>query len=242
MLTLSRSHHCWCFSLSLTYYGSFAQPLFISPPPWHHTILQARGVGTHTELSRQVAVQAAGCAWRGQAGWLAGRSWLVPPHWMRHLGSVSTGGGTDGQGTQGVVEGVKEKSRLWHLIQQMDCVKRELESSSRVKALKIITPLTHNSEGAPSPVMACYFTLLWTKSQTGTFNVQRKNTFFHLFCIGLWSPFHLWRPSLTSALHTFFFKYVLSFLLLSANTSTVNAREVLLRSGIFFAVNQSHNY
>lgn len=93
---LSRSHHCWCFSLFLTYYGSFAQPLFISPPSWHHTILQAGGVGTHTELSRQVAVEAAGCAWRGQAGWLAGRSWLmcsVPPQWLRHLGSVSAGGG-----------------------------------------------------------------------------------------------------------------------------------------------------
>lgn len=132
--------------LSLTYYGSFAQPLFISPPSWHHTILQARGVGTHTELSRQVAVQAAGCAWRGQAGWLAGRSWLVrlvPPHWLRHLGSVSAGGGMDGQETWGVIEGVKEKSRLWHLIQQMARVNLKLESSSRVKALKIITPLTH---------------------------------------------------------------------------------------------------
>lgn len=134
------------FSLSLTYYGSFAQPLFISPPSWHHTILQARGVGTHTELSRQVAVQAAGCAWRRQAGWLAGRSWLVclvPPHWLCHLGSVSAGGGTDGQETWGVIERVKEKSRLWHLIQQMDRVKIELESSSRVKELKITTPSTH---------------------------------------------------------------------------------------------------
>lgn len=140
-----RSHHC-CLSLSLTYYGSFAQPLFISPPSWDHTILQARGVGTHTELSRQVAVQAAGCAWRRQAGWLAGRSWLVclvPPHWLCHLGSVSAGGGTDGQETRGVIERVKEKSSLWHLIWPMDHVKIELDSSSRVKALKIITPLTH---------------------------------------------------------------------------------------------------
>lgn len=42
--------------LSLTYYGGFAQPLLVSSPSWHHTILQARGVGAHTELSRQVAI------------------------------------------------------------------------------------------------------------------------------------------------------------------------------------------
>lgn len=77
----------------LTYDCGFAQPLLLSPPPWHDTVLQARGVGA--ELSRQVAVQAASRTWRGQAGWLAGRCWLVglvPPHGLRHLGSVSPGG------------------------------------------------------------------------------------------------------------------------------------------------------
>lgn len=34
----------------------------------------------------------------------------VPPQWLRHLGSVSAGGGTDGQKTRGVIKGVKEKA------------------------------------------------------------------------------------------------------------------------------------
>lgn len=131
----------------LTHDGGFAQPLLVRPPSWHHTVLQTRGVGA--KLSRQVAVKTASCAWRGQAGWFAGRGWrvgLVPPHGLCHLGSVSPGGDMGGQQTRRILW-VREKSRIWHLIQQTDPPKLDLDSLTGVKALNIITGLiTQNAK------------------------------------------------------------------------------------------------
>lgn len=126
-LTIFRLQCSWAYYffllfLSLTYYGGFAQPFLVSSPSWHHTVLQGRGVCAHTELSRQVAVQAASSAWRRQAGRLAGRGrlvGLVPPHGLRHLGRVSPGGETQ----------MRETRRIWYLIQHTYSVKIGFEAT-----------------------------------------------------------------------------------------------------------------
>lgn len=111
-LQCSWAYYFFPLPRSLTYYGGFAEPLLVSSPSWHHTVLQSRGVGAHAELSRQIAVKAASSARWGQAGRLASRDWLVglvPSHGLRHFGRVSPMGKMDAWETW-VIGGSKKQN------------------------------------------------------------------------------------------------------------------------------------